>query len=143
MAHCKVQPRAIASSELRVVLGSFPKTSNILVLMAGTRVEPPTISIKSISSGFNSIKINIQQIFLKSSLIYLLASVIKFCNKFLKRTNKLSANFSKSSLFILLETSVSFRKHSIFNGITPALLDIIFLIFSHSALSLNLALIFE
>ena len=55
IAHCRVHPRALASSALSVVLGSLPNTSVIIDFIAGMRVEPPTISIKSISSGLSSL----------------------------------------------------------------------------------------
>ena len=44
MAHCRAQPRDTASSAFRVVLAPFPNTDSIIVLMAGIRVLPPTIS---------------------------------------------------------------------------------------------------
>ena len=50
MAHCRAQPLATASSAFRVVLTSLSKIFFIIFLIAGMRVEPPTISTASKSA---------------------------------------------------------------------------------------------
>lgn len=54
IAHCKAQPLDTASSWFKVVLGCFPKTTSIRCLIAGMRLEPPTISTACISSRCSS-----------------------------------------------------------------------------------------
>ena len=54
MAHCRAHPLAAASSAFRVVEQVLCKTSSIIVLHLGIRVDPPTISTASISSTENA-----------------------------------------------------------------------------------------
>ncbi|RNA30281.1 hypothetical protein BpHYR1_027645 [Brachionus plicatilis] len=125
MAHMMVHPLAHASSAFSVVLGSFWKVSWTMRLMAGMRVEPPTISTTAMSSGLK------------------LASTKSRCNAFCTRANIGSDSLSKSSLLILALTSMSLRKHSMFSGMGDELADISFFTFSHSVLSLRRARTFE
>lgn len=56
---CSAQPLATASSALSVVLMSLQKNLEILSLIAGILVAPPTISTAQISSRLNSARQNI------------------------------------------------------------------------------------
>jgi len=122
MAAWSAQPRETASSVLSVVLRSFWNTFVRMFLMAGTRLEPPTTSTKSMSSTVNLPSISV---FSVSSSWLAVSSM---------RLSWGAAISSKSARIMSPWTSTSFIRHSmpILHLVELALIS--FLIFSHSTI---------
>ena len=125
IAQLKAQPRATASSWLRVYERVL-LLKNLLMrsFSAGTRVQPPTISTESMSSGFS------------------LASARACSSGTVTRSKRSLTSVSRSSRFIILETSMSFMSDSTLIG-ADALADRTFFIFSAAVVTLTVALGFE